>query len=96
MPLVGKNGPIDNLLGARSFKILSSVSVTPNRIRQLLEGIEIVLRDTHRLVLPCVVTALVFKGWVRSPHISGSTWGKSCTLPHGIQASGDSALRLKA
>ena len=35
---VGKNGPIDNLLGARFFRILGSVSVTPGRDCVSLKG----------------------------------------------------------
>ena len=51
---VGRNGPIDNLLGARSLKILSTVSVITNRVNQLLEGAgSIIERHAQIGVTPC-------------------------------------------
>jgi hypothetical protein len=53
MQLRGKNGPIDNLLGARSLKILSGVPVSTNRVKQLLEGAGNIKRHAQISVTPC-------------------------------------------
>ena len=51
---VGKNGPIDNLSGARFFKILGSVSVSPNRMRQTMRRYtESIKRHAQTGVTPC-------------------------------------------
>jgi hypothetical protein len=49
----GKNGPIDNLLRARSFKILSSVTAITNRDKQLLEGAGSIKRHAQIGITPC-------------------------------------------
>ena len=65
---VGKNGPVDNLLGTRSLKILNNVAVsTSSQINKAHK----VLKGTHKSVLPRVETASVVNGRVRRPRASG-------------------------
>ena len=64
----GKNGPVDNLLGTCSLKILGSVAVrTSSQITKALRS----SKSTHRSVLPRVVAASVLSGRVRRPRASG-------------------------